>query len=122
MSPVIKLVVQLTILWFKQVPATRILITGARGSGKSTQARILAETLDLFHIKFRDYLQELVIGKTKKFLEPEREEDREKFELELSAEISIIKIQTFHGFQKMNHISYSIIKLSAETIQFILLT
>ena len=64
------------------MPATRILITGARGSGKSTQARILAEKLDLFHVKFRDYLQELVIGKTKKFLEPEREEDREEDEEE----------------------------------------
>ena len=50
---------------------------GARGSGKSTQARFLADQLDLFHVKFRDYLQEMIIGKTKRFIEPEKEEDKE---------------------------------------------
>lgn len=45
--------------------------------GKSLQARMLAEKLDIFHIKFRDYLQEMIIGKVKKRVEPEREEDRE---------------------------------------------
>lgn len=65
-----------------KAPATRMIIIGPRGSGKSTQARILANKLDLFHVKFRDYLQELVVGKTKKFLEPEKEEDRDEEEEE----------------------------------------
>jgi hypothetical protein len=60
-----------------KIPAPRIFILGPRGSGKSTQARLLANKLDVFHIKFRDYLQELIIGKTKKYVEPERDEDKE---------------------------------------------
>ena len=50
---------------------------GPRGSGKSTQARMMADKLDLFHVKFRDYLQEMVMGKSRRLLEPEREEDKE---------------------------------------------
>ena len=38
-------------------PAIRIFVLGPRQSGKSTQARLLAQKLDVFHIKFRDYLQ-----------------------------------------------------------------
>lgn len=38
---------------------------------------MMAEKLDIFHIKFRDYLQEMIIGKLKKKVEPEKEEDRE---------------------------------------------
>ena len=60
-----------------KIPAPRIFILGPRGSGKSTQARLLANKLDVFHIKFRDYLQELIIGKTKKYIEPERDEDKD---------------------------------------------
>lgn len=55
---------------------------GPRGSGKSTQARFLAEKLNIFHVRFRDYLQELIIGKVKKQVEPEREEDKEEEEAE----------------------------------------
>jgi len=61
-------------------PAPRFIIMGARGAGKSTQARLLAQKLDLFHVKFRDYLQEMVVGKSKRFLEPERDEDKEEEE------------------------------------------
>ncbi len=63
-------------------PASRFIIIGPRGSGKSTQARLLAQKLDLFHLKFRDFLQEMIVGKSKKFLEPEREEDKEEEEEE----------------------------------------
>ncbi|RNA14893.1 Adenylate kinase 9 [Brachionus plicatilis] len=61
-----------------KMPPPRILVLGPRGSGKSTQARFLAEKLNLFHVKFRDYLQELIIGKTKKKIDYEREEDKEE--------------------------------------------
>ena len=44
-------------------PPPRILFLGPRGAGKSTQARYLADKLNIFHIKFRDYLQEMIIGK-----------------------------------------------------------
>ncbi len=59
-----------------KIPPPRILVMGVRGSGKSTQARFLADRLNVFHVKFRDYLQELIIGKTKKRIEPEHEEEK----------------------------------------------
>ena len=46
----------------RAIPAPRILFMGPRGAGKSTQARFLADKLNIFHVKFRDYLQELIIG------------------------------------------------------------
>lgn len=72
-----------------QVPPPRILVLGPRGSGKSTQARYLADQLNIFHVKFRDYLQELVIGKTKKKLEAEHEEEKaldDQMQLEIEEE------------------------------------
>lgn len=65
-----------------KIPAHRIFIMGPKGSGKSTQARFLAEKLNIFHVKFRDYLQELIIGKLKKPAEPERDEDKDEEEHE----------------------------------------
>lgn len=62
------------------------MIVGPRGSGKSTQARMIADKLNLFHIKFRDFLQELIIGKVKKPIEPEREEDKTVEEDEVEEE------------------------------------
>ncbi|CAF0775596.1 unnamed protein product [Brachionus calyciflorus] len=64
-----------------KIPPPRFLVLGPRGSGKSTQARYLAEKLNIFHVKFRDYLQELIIGKTKKRIDTERDEDREEEEI-----------------------------------------
>ena len=60
-----------------KIPPPRVLIVGPRGCGKSTQARYLAEKLNIFHVKFRDYLQELIIGKTKVRIDTERDEDKE---------------------------------------------
>lgn len=42
-------------------PPPRILILGARGSGKSLQGRILADKIGVFHISFRDRLQVCLI-------------------------------------------------------------
>ena len=49
---------------------------GSRGSGKSLHGRQLANKLGLFHIQFRERLQELIIAKTKKKVGPEYEQDR----------------------------------------------
>ena len=47
-------------------PALRILCVGTRGSGKTTHGQWLARELGLFHIQFREQIQMLIMGKTKK--------------------------------------------------------
>ncbi|XP_036406140.1 adenylate kinase 9 [Megalops cyprinoides] len=47
-----------------KAPALRILLLGTRGSGKTTHGRWLANELGIFHIQFRERLQELIISKT----------------------------------------------------------
>ncbi|XP_072219011.1 adenylate kinase 9 [Leuresthes tenuis] len=49
-----------------KLPALRIFLLGARGSGKSTHGEWLAQQLGLFHIQFRELLQMLIMAKTKK--------------------------------------------------------
>lgn len=39
---------------------------GVRGSGKTTNGKWLAEQLGVFHIQFRERLQELILRKTQK--------------------------------------------------------
>ncbi len=39
---------------------------GVRGSGKTTHGKWLAEQLGVFHIQFREWLQELILRKTQK--------------------------------------------------------
>ncbi|XP_028252479.1 adenylate kinase 9 isoform X2 [Parambassis ranga] len=46
-------------------PAMRIILLGARGSGKTTNGEWLAQQLGIFHIQFRDLLQMRIIAKTK---------------------------------------------------------
>ena len=55
---------------------------GPKGAGKSLHARYLADYLGLFHISFKDRLQELIIRKTKKKIGPEFEEEEEEPESE----------------------------------------
>ncbi|KAI4890937.1 hypothetical protein NFI96_033193 [Prochilodus magdalenae] len=45
-------------------PALRIFQLGVRGSGKTTHGRWLAQQLGLFHVQFRERLQELILAKT----------------------------------------------------------
>ncbi|XP_060721057.1 adenylate kinase 9 [Tachysurus vachellii] len=45
-------------------PALRIFLLGVRGSGKSTHGQWLADQLGLFHIQFRELLQEMILAKT----------------------------------------------------------
>ena len=51
---------------------------GPKGAGKSLHARAMADQLGLFHISFKDRLQELIIKKTKKKIGPEFEEEEEE--------------------------------------------
>ncbi len=51
---------------FVQVPPTRILLLGPRGSGKTTVGRQLAAKTGIFHISFHHYLQDLIMPKMKK--------------------------------------------------------
>ena len=66
----------------------RLLILGPKGSGKSLHGRFLAEKLGIFHIDFKERLQELVIAKTKKKVGPEYEEEEEEPDSEPEAEES----------------------------------
>ncbi|XP_021456393.2 adenylate kinase 9 isoform X1 [Oncorhynchus mykiss] len=47
-----------------QAPALRVFLLGTRGSDKTTHGKWLAEKLGVFHIQFRECLQELILGKT----------------------------------------------------------
>ena len=57
-----------------------MLILGPRGSGKTLHSRHLAQKLGLFHIQYRERLQELIIAKTKKKIGPEFDEDDDEQE------------------------------------------
>eukprot|EP00057_Strongylocentrotus_purpuratus_P026855 XP_011681329.1 PREDICTED: adenylate kinase 9 [Strongylocentrotus purpuratus] len=59
-------------------PPVRLLMLGPKGAGKSLHARAMADKLGLFHISFKDRLQELIIKKTKKKIGPEYEEEEEE--------------------------------------------
>lgn len=61
-----------------QPPPVRLLILGARGAGKTLHGRQLVKKLGLFHISFKDRLQELIIAKTRKKIGPEYEEDNQE--------------------------------------------
>ncbi|XP_043075584.1 adenylate kinase 9 [Puntigrus tetrazona] len=47
-------------------PVLRVFLLGVRGSGKTTYGKWLAEQLGVFHIQFRERLQELILRKTQK--------------------------------------------------------
>ena len=49
-----------------QLPPLRIFLLGAKGSGKTSVGRHLAAKLGVFHISFRDFLQEKILSKVKK--------------------------------------------------------
>lgn len=49
-----------------QVPPLRIFILGSKSAGKTTVGRYLAAKFDVFHISFRNLLQEEIIPKVKK--------------------------------------------------------
>ena len=65
---------------------------GPRGAGKTLHGRHLAKKLGLYHIQFRERLQEMVMAKTKKRVRPEREEEQEAEELELPPEEELVGV------------------------------
>ncbi|PIK35904.1 putative adenylate kinase 9 [Apostichopus japonicus] len=72
-------------------PPVRLLMLGPRGAGKSLHGRHLAEELGIFHIDFRERLQELIIGKTKKKIGPEFEEEEEEPDSDTEEENAEVK-------------------------------
>ncbi|XP_041873216.1 adenylate kinase 9-like isoform X2 [Corvus kubaryi] len=60
-----------------QAPPLRVCLLGIHGAGKSTCARQIADKLGIFHIQFEEYLQELILPKTKRKVGPSFDEDRE---------------------------------------------
>ncbi|NXH14850.1 KAD9 kinase, partial [Bucco capensis] len=76
-----------------KAPPLRVCLLGPHGAGKTTCARQIAEKLGIFHIQFEEYLQELILPKTKKKIGPyfdeELEEDDNKM-LNLSEELEDI--------------------------------
>ena len=51
---------------FSQAPVPRIFLLGPQGSGKTTVGRLLAKKLNIFHISFRNYLQDQIMPKMKR--------------------------------------------------------
>ncbi|KAM6271701.1 adenylate kinase 9 [Spheniscus humboldti] len=73
-----------------QAPPLRVCLLGTHGAGKTTCARQIADKLGIFHIQFEEYLQELILPKTKEKVGPdfdgEPEEDDNKMTI-LSQEL-----------------------------------
>ncbi|XP_065690633.2 adenylate kinase 9 isoform X2 [Patagioenas fasciata] len=65
-----------------QAPPLRVCLLGTHGAGKTTCARQIANKLGIFHIQFEEYLQELILPKTKvkvgQDVDEEPEEDDSK--------------------------------------------
>ncbi|XP_075124277.1 adenylate kinase 9 [Leptodactylus fuscus] len=59
-----------------QVPPLRVLLLGNSGSGKTVNSRWLADKLGIFHIQFKERLQEIMLSKLEKKIGPQYEEDR----------------------------------------------
>lgn len=59
-------------------PPIRLLILGPKGAGKTLHGRQLAKQIGVFHISFKERLQELIIAKTKKKIGPEYDDDEDE--------------------------------------------
>ncbi|NWS97680.1 KAD9 kinase, partial [Mionectes macconnelli] len=58
-----------------QAPPLRVCLLGTHGAGKTTCARRIADKLGIFHIQFEEYLQELILPKTRKKVGPQFDEE-----------------------------------------------
>ncbi|XP_074903127.1 adenylate kinase 9 [Buteo buteo] len=61
-----------------QAPPLRVCLLGTHGAGKTTCARRIADKLGIFHIQFEEYLQELILPKTKEKVGPHVDEEPEE--------------------------------------------
>ncbi|XP_037248899.1 adenylate kinase 9 [Falco rusticolus] len=61
-----------------QAPPLRVCLLGTHGAGKTTCARYIADKLGIFHIQFEEYLQELILPKTKEKVGPHFNEEPEE--------------------------------------------
>uniref|UniRef100_A0A8C3KGY0 Adenylate kinase 9 n=1 Tax=Calidris pygmaea TaxID=425635 RepID=A0A8C3KGY0_9CHAR len=61
-----------------QAPPLRVCLLGTHGVGKTTCARQIADKLGIFHIQFEEYLQELILPKTKEKVGPDYDEEPEE--------------------------------------------
>ncbi|NXG57116.1 KAD9 kinase, partial [Hemiprocne comata] len=61
-----------------QAPPLRVCLLGPHGAGKTTCARQIAEKLGIFHIQFEEYLQQLILPKTKRKVGPHFDEEPEE--------------------------------------------
>ena len=81
-----------------------MLLLGPKGSGKTLHGRLLAKKFGVFHISFKDRLQELIIHKMRKKIGPDFEFDGDEDVKESTEEeefgIGIIGIVRF--LQKKN--------------------
>ncbi|XP_074676651.1 adenylate kinase 9 [Strix aluco] len=62
-----------------QAPPLRVCLLGTHGAGKTTCARQIADKLGIFHIQFEEYLQELILPKTKVKVGPHFDEEPEDY-------------------------------------------
>ncbi|XP_075453717.1 adenylate kinase 9 isoform X2 [Ascaphus truei] len=58
-----------------KVPPLRVFLLGTSGTGKTVNARWLADKLGIFHIQFQERLQEMMLSKLQKKVGPHYEED-----------------------------------------------
>ncbi|XP_068087386.1 adenylate kinase 9 isoform X2 [Hyperolius riggenbachi] len=56
-------------------PPLRVLLIGTGGTGKTANARWLANKLGMFHIQFQERLQEIMLSKLERKIGPQYEED-----------------------------------------------
>ncbi|CAJ0939553.1 unnamed protein product, partial [Ranitomeya imitator] len=63
-----------------QAPPLRILLIGTSGSGKTVNSRWLADKLGMFHIQFKERLQEIMLSKLEKKIGPQFEEEEDEDE------------------------------------------
>ncbi|XP_010281634.1 PREDICTED: adenylate kinase 9-like, partial [Phaethon lepturus] len=62
----------------EEAPPLRVCLLGTHGAGKTTCARQIADKLGIFHIQFEEYLQELILPKTKEKVGPDFDEEPEE--------------------------------------------
>nr|XP_009488876.1 PREDICTED: adenylate kinase 9-like [Pelecanus crispus] len=62
----------------EEAPPLRVCLLGTHGAGKTTCAREIADKLGIFHIQFEEYLQELILPKTKEKVGPNFDEEPEE--------------------------------------------